>query len=611
MCLVIAMLKPKYLEQLPENMIDLYSQAEMDLLADMARRISTYEYFIPAAQWQYKKVIEMGNYHGSVMKTLSAMTGKTTAEIEFLMSEAGQKALSFDDSIYKKAGLDPPPLAASPALQDILRIGVVKTNGLFDNLTKTTANTSTKQFERALDQAYMQITSGAFDYNTSIRNAIKGLAAQGIASVDYPTGKVEYLETAVRRAVTTGVNQTALKLQDVRADQMGSDLVETTAHAGARPSHVVWQGQVFSRSGNHPKYPNFVKATGYGTGPGLGGWNCRHSFFPFFEGLSQSAYSREDLAEMKTKNITYNGEKMTEFEASQKQRYIERQIRRWKREYVMMAAAKQPVNEAASKIINWQQMQRDFLKQTGLKHQIDREQVAGFGKSEAALARAKVQKSAAGVVNTGKSGIMISGTSPVPPVNGNFSMVDADGYRELRKVAGKISKADLHTIWDHANGYIQTGNSWTINSAMRSGTISKLSAESQNTIQVLHSVIDKNATDRDFMAVRFADTNYLDAVFGSQFMKSTLAKTAQELKNNCIGQIIEEKSFVSVSLVEKKNVFRGKDVKLKLEIPDGANIYVSSNYQESEGIMEDGLRYILRDVEYVNGKIELTVRIIP
>ncbi|MDJ0305383.1 phage minor capsid protein [Dehalobacter sp.] len=389
------MLRPKYLEQLPDNMVELYSQAEMDILADMARRISTYDYFIPAAQWQYKKVIEMGNYHGSVVKTLSALTGKTTEEIEFLMAEAGQKALAFDDSIYSKAGPDPPPLAASPALQDILRIGVAKTNGLFDNLTKTTANTATKQFERALDQAYMQVTSGAFDYNTSIRNAIKGLAAQGIASVEYPTGKVEYLETAVRRAVTTGVNQTALRLQDARADQMGSDLVETTAHAGARPSHVLWQGQIFSRSGNHPKYPNFVKATGYGTGAGLGGWNCRHSYFPFFEGLSESAYSREDLAEMNAKNITFNGEKMTEFEASQKQRYIERQIRRWKREYVMMDAAKFPTEEAAARLAAWRRTLNDFTAQTGLKRQSGREQIAGFGKTAASKAGGTAKQQAA------------------------------------------------------------------------------------------------------------------------------------------------------------------------------------------------------------------------
>ena len=89
---------------------------------------------------------------------------------------------------------------------------------------------------------------------------------------------------AVRRAVVTGVNATALKLQETLMDEMGCDLVETSAHAGARPSHAVWQGKIFGRSGTHPKYPSLVEGTGYGTGEGLGGWNCRHSIMPFFEG---------------------------------------------------------------------------------------------------------------------------------------------------------------------------------------------------------------------------------------------------------------------------------------------------------------------------------------
>jgi hypothetical protein len=434
------MLKPKYLEKLPDIMVELYSQAEMDILADMARRISTYDYFIPAAQWQYKKLIEMGNYHSNVLKILSTLTGKTTEEIRGLMQEAGQKALKFDDSIYRKAGLDPPPLPASPALQSVLATGVEKTNGLFQNLTRTTANTSSKQFENALDQAYMQITSGAFDHNTAIRNAIKSLAENGIASVEYPTGRVEYIETAVRRATLTGINQTALKLQDARADEMGSDLVETTAHAGARPSHAEWQGKVFSRSGTHRKYPDFVKSTGYGTGPGLGGWNCRHSYFPFFEGLSRAAYDRKELAEMNAKNIEYNGEKLTEYEASQRQRHIERRLRRWKREYVAMEAAGLPTEEAAAKITQWQHVQRDFLDQTGLKRQADREKVAGFGKSQAVKTVWSKKKTPLPKVSSAPNTVLQT-TLDDPQIRGVIPR--GAGIEKVRIIAGATTSTQL------------------------------------------------------------------------------------------------------------------------------------------------------------------------
>ncbi|HWQ76564.1 MAG TPA: phage minor capsid protein [Syntrophomonas sp.] len=380
------MLKPKYLDQIPDNMIELYSQAEMDILADMARRISTYDYFIPAAQHQFVKLQEMGLLHDEIVKKLSAMTGKTQREIKRLMQEAGATALKADDSIYRKAGLNPTPLDADPALQSVLQSGFDKTSGLFTNLTQTTAGAAQKQFERALDQAYMQVTSGAFDYNSAIRNSIKSLAERGLASIEYPGGKMDNIEVAVRRAVVTGVNSTAGKLSEARAEEMGCDLVETSAHAGARPEHAVWQGKIFSRSGTHPKYPDFVKETGYGTGAGLCGWNCHHSFQSYIEGVSDPAYTQAELDDMNAEKYEYNGKKMTEYEATQQQRHIERTIRKWRREYVAMDAASQPTEEAAAKIAHWQRVQRDFIKQTGLKRQGDREQIPGFGRSEAARA---------------------------------------------------------------------------------------------------------------------------------------------------------------------------------------------------------------------------------
>lgn len=374
------MLTPKYLQQLPEHMIQLYSQAELDILQDMARRICTYSYWIPAADHQYRKLIEMGNYHSFVMEALSARTGKTAAELTRLMHEAGREALSFDAAIYKAHGLSPLALAASPALQNALAAGLKKTGGLFQNLTGTTANTVTKQFENALDRAYMQITTGAFDYNTAIRMAIKDLARQGVGAVTYASGRVESIEAAVRRAVVTGVNQTALKLQETLADEMGCDLVETTAHAGARPAHAIWQGGIYSRSGAPGRYPGLAEATGYGTGAGLGGWNCRHSFFPYFEG-SPRTYSPEMLQAYEAKTYVYHGKMLTEYEATQKQRYMERQIRRWKRENAAMRAAGLDTAESAAKLGQWRQTHREFLSQTGLKRQADREQVSNASKS--------------------------------------------------------------------------------------------------------------------------------------------------------------------------------------------------------------------------------------
>lgn len=367
------MLKPEYLDALPESLIGLYSQVEQDILADMARRISQYNYWIPSAEHQRQMLREMGLTQQEIVRRLSKLTGKSQAEVKRLMQEACDEALSADRAYYRSHGIDT-PTTISAEMKSILNAGLKSTKGLFKNLAKTTASAGQTQFVNALDKAWLQINSGAFDYNTAIRNAIKDITRQGLQAVRYPSGHVDTLEVAVRRAVVTGVNQTAAQLQWQLSDELGCDLVETTAHAGARPEHAVWQGQIFSRSGKSKKYPDFRTATGYGTGAGLCGWGCRHSFNPYVEG-SPRAYSDKLLEEYNAKKYTYNGKKMTEYEASQMQRYNERQIRRWKRENAAMHAAGQDTAESAAKIRSWQERQKDFIRQTGLKRQAEREQV--------------------------------------------------------------------------------------------------------------------------------------------------------------------------------------------------------------------------------------------
>lgn len=360
------MLKPEYLQRVPEGMIKLYAQAEADILANMARRISTYDYWIPAVEHQAKMLEEAGMVREEILARLKTLTGRTDRELRQLMQEAGGAALKSDDAVYCRQGLNPPPVSASEDLQKILQAGYEKTSGTFRNLTLTTARTAAHQFAQALDRAYMQITFGGMDYYTAIRSTIKQLSAEGVGAIRYPTGRTDTIEVAVRRAVVTGVNQTALKLQDARADEMGADLVEVSAHAGARPSHAQWQGGIYSRSGKSRKYPDFVKTTGYGTGAGLGGWNCSHSFRPWFEGMS-CTYDKALLKEYQAKDYEYNGVRMTEYEALQEQRKIERSIRRWKREQNALQAAGLDSGEASAKITEWNRRQKDFLEQTGLK----------------------------------------------------------------------------------------------------------------------------------------------------------------------------------------------------------------------------------------------------
>lgn len=143
--------------------------------------------------------------------------------------------------------------------------------------------------------------------------------------VTYPSGHTDTLEVAVRRCVLTGANQTAAKLQLERADEAGCEFVEVTAHRGARPTHAVWQGKVYHRGGaverDGVRYEDFEAATGYGTGQGLCGWNCRHNFYPFWPGISNRVYTDDKLEELADPKP---------YEESQRRRALERAVRKYK-----------------------------------------------------------------------------------------------------------------------------------------------------------------------------------------------------------------------------------------------------------------------------------------
>ena len=386
------MLKPEYLMQAADPVVEIYSQVELDILADIARRIVKTGYFTDTAQWQLRKAKEFGYLQGDVNGILSKATGLSRKEVQKLMTAAGSKSLAFDDAIYKAAGMSPVAVSQSPALMAMLLQGVDTTMALIGNYTKTTAKVSTVAFNSILDRAYIQIISGAFDPTTAIKRAIRELATSGIEKIAYPSGATSSIETAVRRAVTTGVNQSVSKLQLLRAEEMGCELVETSSHAGARPSHAEWQGKVFCIKGHHKRYGDFYRETGYGTGEGLCGWNCYHSFYPYFEGLSTLSFSRDPSSDAGRTN----GD---DYELQQKQRYYERKIREAKKECSTIDAAMNSATndelkkelygdfqKASVKLKQREARLSEFIDETGRTRLRDREWTGAWNRSTSSKA---------------------------------------------------------------------------------------------------------------------------------------------------------------------------------------------------------------------------------
>ena len=388
------MLTPDQLEALPRRFVQLWQQVEDDILQDIARRIKKMDELdplTPTAIWQAWRLAETRAVRSNTVATLAKYTGKSRAEIKRLLETAGAQTLAADDAVYTAAGLAPPPVNQSPALLNLLNAGYRQTCGTWQNLTATTANTVTGAFEDRLSRAWGLISTGAMDYSTAIRRTVDDLA-DTMPYITYPSGHTDTLEVAARRAVLTGVNQTCAKLQLARMEEMDCEFVEVTAHEGARPTHAVWQGRVYHRGGavvhDGERYEDFEAATGYGTGPGLCGWNCRHNFYPFYPGISVRNYTDERLAELDARNIPYGGGLYTRYEITQMQRALERRVRKYKRRYLAEAAAGVDASQSAAKLKAARQQLSAFLAETGERLDGARAEVPGFEQREAKQADA-------------------------------------------------------------------------------------------------------------------------------------------------------------------------------------------------------------------------------
>ena len=390
------MLPPSTLDRMPDAFVELWQGVEDEILKDVARRISKTGTLTPTANWQLWRYQQTEALRADVVKLLAKCSGKSDAAIRKLLQQAATEAMEREDAIYYHYGMEPTPFEESAALNNLLDAGARQTAGTWKDLTATTANTVTGQFERTLDAAWAKVSTGAFDYKTAVKQAVDSLA-DGMKFVTYPTGHQDSIEVAARRAILTGVNQTAGKLQVARADEMGVEFFETTAHGGARPSHAEWQGRQFHRGGavdyKGKHYPDFEAATGYGTGAGLCGWNCRHTFFSIFPELGPApAWTQADLEALNARNIEYNGKKYTRYEINQMQRARERNVRRWKKRYLAETAAGVDPTDSAVKLRQARQELAGFITATGGRADSARTSVPKFGRSEAGKANYTARK---------------------------------------------------------------------------------------------------------------------------------------------------------------------------------------------------------------------------
>jgi hypothetical protein len=392
------MLSPDYLLHISEGAEDIAEQLHTDIVKRIIQRIMLRigrgeEYLLTATdKWQIENLQQAGYLLKDIQEEIAKTLKLQQNEIAEAMEEAGVKALDYDDKIYQDVGLSPKPLTQSPELVRLMQRNYEATMGEWYNFTRTTAKQSQKLFLSELDRAYNLVSTGALSYTQAVKEIVDNISTEGVR-VEYDTGHSDTIETATLRAVRTGVSQATAQIQLARMNEMGVDLVITSSHLGARPTHQEWQGKVFSLSGESDKYQDFIQSTGYGTVTGLCGANCRHSFSPYFEGM-ENPFEQYDSEENRKR-----------YQEEQRQRALERRVRKTKREVMGLKEAVDKCTDERAKFeldMAYQrqsallQKQNDaYLEYCG-KHELrplqDRLRVARWDRKQAAAARGAAKR---------------------------------------------------------------------------------------------------------------------------------------------------------------------------------------------------------------------------
>jgi hypothetical protein len=355
---------PALLDALPEGLAELFRALELVLLDEICSRLKAADELNEVTVQAIRALRSHGIDLKEIEKAVLETSGISKTKLDKLLDDVVERNQKYYTELINLAHITQPG-----KLVDDAEVAAIKkqTIDTFRNLTASmgflvdagrTMLPPAKAYQWALDNAVMQVQSGAINYNQAIKTAVKQLADSGLKVVDYESGHRDHIDVAARRAVMTGVSQICAKYTEQSAEYLETPYFEVSAHSGARDkpgpspwsSHKNWQGKVYSvRDGDI--YPSIYKVCGLGAVDGLEGANCRHRRFPWVEGVSERTYTEDQLKHIDDGlGCTYDGKTYTAYEATQMQRRVEREIRKLKREKAAYKAAGLHEDETAVNI---------------------------------------------------------------------------------------------------------------------------------------------------------------------------------------------------------------------------------------------------------------------
>lgn len=337
-------MREDYKKQLSGQIEKHFLDLEQMILEDIVRRIKKAGKITSTADWQINRLQIIGYSSEDIEKMIKTTLNLSYPEVFELYDKVIDWEYVRNKDIYEQVNAEYIPYEDNKELQQLADGFIQQSNDDLQNVTKSMGfyvdygggrlvmTPLSDIYQGYLDKAITGVVYGAFDYNTMIRKVVTQLTNSGLRSIDYASGWHSRVDVAARRAVMTGVSQLTGEITEMNAEKLGTEHFEIAWHAGARPSHAVWQGKVWSKE-------QLVTVCGLGTVTGLLGANCYHEYYPFVKGVSERNWSDAWLAEQNRKESipkTFNGKEYTSYEARQQQRKMETAMRAQREKAVLL-----------------------------------------------------------------------------------------------------------------------------------------------------------------------------------------------------------------------------------------------------------------------------------
>lgn len=375
-------MRKEYKDQVADKIAARYIGLEERILQDIARRIKKTGEITSTADWQINRLRILGYSSEDIEREIKKTLDASYPEMFELYDKVIDWEYVRNKDIYEQINAEFIPYEENRQLQQITDAIIQQCLEDLENVTKSLGfyldyngrkilTPLSQVYTNYLDNACFDIVTGAFDYGSVLRRVVTQLTNSGLRKIEYGSGYASRVEVAARRAVMTGVANLTGEIADYNAKKLGTEYFEVEWHAGARPTHAVWQGQVWTKE-------QLYSVCGLGTVTGLLGANCYHTYYPFFSGISQRNWSDEWLEEQNRKESKpkeFRDKEYTLYEAKQRQRQMETAMRAQREKVQMLqdgGADRQEVMLQKAKYQGQLNEYAAFSRKMGLKEERER-----------------------------------------------------------------------------------------------------------------------------------------------------------------------------------------------------------------------------------------------